>query len=549
MAFGLSGLGGLLGVDDYGRTSPFGQQPGAGQMPAVSPFSFMGGAPALGDQATNPLPPGLGGLRAFGALPMSQPEPGAPGGSPLSFGPGSAAADMPLPSQAAPGPAASAARIRPFGALPQPVVDASSLPPDGKYPGGPPLPPRRPAEFGANDDDALQPVAPAAQAGAPGAEPSFTDRLMSGIRDNSDLLLGAGIGLMSTRGIGQGLAAGLKYGNDLQNSRAAQDLAKAKTVAELQKYGQQQGNQLLTAQAIAKTLGIPVPEAMPFAANQTIATEFLKRQLPPDEQYRQEKDDQGNVWSVNNRTGQRTLSLQAKDGSFTLGPNQVRYGEDGNVVARGGPGAPNVQSFSLPDGSKVDRQLNPATGQWEPPNFGVNPPEANAATNPFATGKFNNDQGKAAGFTDRMMGSEQVLRGLEGINSGFGGGVAGAVSGYTPNSLKSSDRQRFEQAQRDFVNSQLRRESGAAISEKEFDNARQQYFPQPGDGADVIAQKRVNRQRAIEAMGREGGPSYQPRSVFGADGEIVPYQPRGASQAPASRSALEAEARRRGLMK
>lgn len=550
MSFGLGGLFGA--VDDYGR--PIAPQPGAGQMPAPSPYAFAGGMPGLGGQPTGGLPPGMGGLRAFGALPMPQPEPQAPGGSPLSFGPGSAVAGMPLPSQAAPGPAASPARIRPFGALPQPVVDASSLPPDGKYPGGPPLPPPRPTEFGgAGSWDAPAETVPqpaGAQGGAPGGDgPSLTDRLLSGVRDNSNLLLGAGIGLMTTRGFGPGLGAGLKYGTELDNAQAVQGLAKAKTLAELQKYGQQQGNQLQTAQMIAKRLGIPVPEAMPLAANQSVATDFMKRLLGPEVQYQQETDAQGNTWQVDPRTNERKLQIQGKDGSFTLGPNQTRYGEDGNVVARGGPGAPNVQSFTLPDGTKVDRQLNPATGQWEAPNFGANPPEAGAVTNPFGPGKFNEGQGKAAGFTDRMMGAEQVLRKFEDINSGLVGGIAGTVSGYTPNSLKSSERQQFEQAQRDLVNAQLRRESGAAISEKEFENARQQYMVQPGDSAEVIAQKRTNRQRAIEAMGREGGPSYQPRNVFGPDGEIIPYQPRGASQAPAPRSALEAEARRRGLLK
>ncbi len=45
----------------------------------------------------------------------------------------------------------------------------------------------------------------------------------------------------------------------------------------------------------------------------------------------------------------------------------------------------------------------------------------------------------------------------------------------------------------------------------------------------MIAQKRVNRQRAIEAMGREGGPSYSPSKKFNEAGAIVP------SMAPADR--------------
>ena len=44
--------------------------------------------------------------------------------------------------------------------------------------------------------------------------------------------------------------------------------------------------------------------------------------------------------------------------------------------------------------------------------------------------------------------------------------------------MKSTDRQKFEQAQRDWINANLRKESGAVIADSEFENAAQQYFPQ-----------------------------------------------------------------------
>ena len=56
------------------------------------------------------------------------------------------------------------------------------------------------------------------------------------------------------------------------------------------------------------------------------------------------------------------------------------------------------------------------------------------------------------------------------------------------------------QAQREFVNAILRRESGAVISPTEFASAAQQYFPQPGDGPEVLAQKRAARQRALQGL-------------------------------------------------
>jgi hypothetical protein len=73
---------------------------------------------------------------------------------------------------------------------------------------------------------------------------------------------------------------------------------------------------------------------------------------------------------------------------------------------------------------------------------------------------------------------------------------------YAPNMLKSADRQEFEQAQRNFINAVLRKESGAVISDEEFSSAKLQYFPQPGDSAGVLAQKAQTRDTAITGLYR-----------------------------------------------
>jgi hypothetical protein len=87
---------------------------------------------------------------------------------------------------------------------------------------------------------------------------------------------------------------------------------------------------------------------------------------------------------------------------------------------------------------------------------------------------------------------------------------------YFPNALKSAERQQFEQAQRDFVNATLRRESGAAISDTEFANAKQQYFPQPGDSTEVVAQKTANRQLTINSLQLSGGTAQQSTVIMTA---------------------------------
>lgn len=185
-------------------------------------------------------------------------------------------------------------------------------------------------------------------------------------------------------------------------------------------------------------------------------------------------------------------------------------------------------------------QINVRTGEQRPVGGATSQPN-----NPFSSGgKFNDGQGKAAGFTDRMLQSEGILSGVA-VPEGYQGpttpgmqeqGMNATQTGLSKipvvgNYLVSNERQKFEQAKRDFVNAQLRRESGAAISPSEFESADKQYFPVPGDKPEVIKQKADNRRAAIEALGREGGPSYRPKANFAPDGGVRPY---AAAAKPAS---------------
>lgn len=115
-------------------------------------------------------------------------------------------------------------------------------------------------------------------------------------------------------------------------------------------------------------------------------------------------------------------------------------------------------------------------------------------------------QAKANIFASRMEQSDKVIEQLSAEGTSLRGYIAGQVAGG--NYLQTDDYQRYAQAKRDFLNAVLRQESGALISQQEFENGDRQYFPQPGDGAAVIAQKAANRRTAIakirEASGRPG---------------------------------------------
>lgn len=99
-------------------------------------------------------------------------------------------------------------------------------------------------------------------------------------------------------------------------------------------------------------------------------------------------------------------------------------------------------------------------------------------------------------YANRMLEANSVIND---IGNQFTGKES-LVGERVPNIFKSEDRQKFEQAQRNFINAVLRKESGAVISPEEFSNARLQYFPQPGDSEGVLAQKSQNRNTAITGL-------------------------------------------------
>jgi len=129
------------------------------------------------------------------------------------------------------------------------------------------------------------------------------------------------------------------------------------------------------------------------------------------------------------------------------------------------------------------------------------------ATVDAATGKFTEGQGKALQFANRMDASESVTQKFEAEGTKLGNKTAD----YLPfgNFAKTSEAKQFDTAKRNFVTALLRKESGALISPDEFNRYDKEFFPQPGDDATVIRQKRDMRKLAIESMKKEAGPAYK----------------------------------------
>lgn len=214
-------------------------------------------------------------------------------------------------------------------------------------------------------------------------------------------------------------------------------------------------------------------------------------------------------------------------------PSQVMGGGMPQGMSQGGP----VSSQELAGQVNAARQKFLARRFGTPPTGHRWDEAGNAVVIPGFEKPLTEFQGKSSGFGVRAATAHEQLNALEGGALGgefdsFPGYQNGPVQpgvikrsaealpligesmGTALNFTQSAAQQRVDQAQRNFVNATLRQESGAAISQGEWDNAKKQYFPQPGDDASVIEQKRKNREQVIggfkTSAGRDGSSPIAP---------------------------------------
>jgi hypothetical protein len=155
----------------------------------------------------------------------------------------------------------------------------------------------------------------------------------------------------------------------------------------------------------------------------------------------------------------------------------------------------------------VANQKAPRGMTWQVADDGTRTlvPLAGAAKpNQYTAAQF----GIRADQADKEM-SDLLDNGYDPTSLGSGIQRASFLGIGVPERFKQPEVKQEEQAERNFVNAILRRESGAAISDSEFDSARKQYFAQPGDDAKTLAQKAQNRRTASAALRAESGPAWQ----------------------------------------
>jgi hypothetical protein len=238
--------------------------------------------------------------------------------------------------------------------------------------------------------------------------------------------------------------------------------------------------------------GLPPDPAIAEAAK----ADYDKRQREQPFQGTGTNEQNRNILIAGTKSGQFDTQEYASAYADLAAP---RYNMDGSFVK------PNMAAYAKPT--------------FKPPGATEVPDYASQET-PVPT-ILNMEQGKAAGFADRVRDAMPTISDTSEAAMNRWQVLLGKAP-LIGNTLISPEFQLHQQAERNFINAVLRRESGAAINTDEFVQARQQYIPQPGDSPQVLAQKARNRATVLAGMIREAGPGYEPAAAAAASTAPTP---------------------------
>ena len=255
---------------------------------------------------------------------------------------------------------------------------------------------------------------------------------------------------------------------------------------------------------------VQVPEGVSFTLPDGTVVTGLKSESP-DITTLSETDAQGNVTAIgiNKTTGElvykQNLGQIGKPQSSGTEQDPNRILSISEAKALGVPfGTTAGDAYGISP-AEEDQVLSPSEAEKLGVPYGTTEKEAaELGITPRTSAEPKEFQSKAATYAQRIATSAAII---DTVGSKFTG-VKSFLGQLLPNFAKTSDRQSFEQAQRDFVNAVLRRESGAAIADSEFKSAQKQYFPQPGDNEQVVKQKATNRLNTLRGIILESGSAW-----------------------------------------
>lgn len=352
------------------------------------------------------------------------------------------------------------------------------------------------------------------------ADPIKREQLML----SNPLLAADGQAAQKARLDAEHVAAQTKNQTSLAGKNAA-DQALAEYKARIEKANtalkdiaafQHPGEALADLQRNAQLGNIPMEQAQIIAQQlQSLQTPEQWKQwqqmtryriLDAKDQLEQEWKSKAEVRATTNDAAQNANRELVPDGNGGFKVNQPLIDAKARIAAAGATQVPGMTYMTDASGNIVGLPTKAPMGKTVVANVVT---DANRAPLPGKDAGLNDSQSKALLFGTRMQEANKTLGNLAaagvdrpGLLKSTAEGVPliGGTAGAVLNGTQTEKQQQVEQAQRDFINAVLRRESGAAISPGEFDSAAKQYFPQIGDSAAVKAQKSRNRELAIQGL-------------------------------------------------
>jgi hypothetical protein len=287
-------------------------------------------------------------------------------------------------------------------------------------------------------------------------------------------------------------------------------------IAEVQQMAPEQVKAWASGHALEADKLLPKFQSMsvPGVGVQTGTTDFAGRFTPGQvfkEQMSEAQKAQNQIAQGQLGVAQQRLAWEKANPGY-----EVKEGEDGTMY---GVNKRTLQAVPITIGAAA-----PAGGA---PVAGVSAGAAPAGGAVPFKGKgtaLTESQGNATAYGMRMKEANSILEDLskKGVLKGavvestpLVGGVLGRA---LPSALggTSEAQQQVNQAKANFITAVLRKESGAVISDSEFDRENEKYFPQINDNDAVIKQKANARKTAIRAMEIQAGPGA--KQMGGASG-------------------------------
>ena len=215
------------------------------------------------------------------------------------------------------------------------------------------------------------------------------------------------------------------------------------------------------------------------------------------------KETQGSPYERLQANVNRIGLMLKSDASNVSESDKLEYLQDYQKLVRG-----TVITEKTPEGREIKRRIAGVdlSGSGLPIPEGFDPEEILEETS-----REWGASGTIANYGQRMLFTEGIVRNIiaTGYVPNFQDVVADNFSSWFGTTMLTEEGQQFYAASRNFAAAALRKESGAAISDGEYLGYMQQYFPQVGDTAKNISNKRSLRAGVIKGMIAESGDAFK----------------------------------------